>query len=211
MDSGKKQYTVGSGRLYFTPFLPGTQIPADGEMYFGNTPSITQASTYSDLPHYSSDDHDRLMDDHFTLQTDRNLTFSCDNVSMENLGIMWGTPAVDETQAAATAASETFTGVKLDRYYQLGMTDDTPDGVGEVANVTAMIGVTPVTADGNFEVDLDHGRVYVLPDAADITDGDDLIVSYDVVLQTRTLVVESGTPIEGALRYIADNRKGKNK
>lgn len=211
MNTQQKQYTVGAGKLYVGAFLPGTDIPAGGELYLGNTPSITIASTYSDLPHYSSDDRFRLLDDHLTLQTDRNLTFTCDHISMVNWGIMLGTPPVDETQTAATAVAETITDVKLDRYYQLGMTDATPDGVGEVANVAVMIASASVTADGNYEVDLDHGRIYILPDATDIDDGDDLAVTYDAVLQTRTLVVESSIPVEGSLRYIADNRKGPNK
>lgn len=211
MNTNQKQYTVGAGKLYVAPFLPGTEILAGGELYLGNTPSITVASTYSDLPHYSADEKERLLDDHYTLQTDRNLTFTCDHISMVNWGIMLGNPPIDETTTAATAVAETIASVVFDRYYQLGTTALTPDGVGEVSNVVVMDGVASVTAAGNFEVDLDHGRIYILPAPVGIIAGDDLDVTYDAILQTRTLVVESGLPVEGALRYIADNRRGTNK
>jgi hypothetical protein len=211
MNTNQKAYTVGRGKLYVGIFAPNTETVVGGEMYFGNTPSIAIAATYNDLPHYSSDDQNQFQDDNFTLRTDRNLTFTCDNMSMQTWGLMLGTLPVDETQAAATAVSETLTDVALGRFYQLGMDNATPDGVGEISNVTVTIGVTPVTADGNYEVDLVHGRIYVLPDAIGIDVGDDLIVEYDAVVQTSTLVVESGTPFEGSLRYIADNPKGGNK
>lgn len=210
MQSGNNNYVVGRGKLYFGKFKPDTEIPDGGEMYWGNTPSITIASTYNDLPHYSSDDQNQFQDDNFTLRTDRNLTFTCDNISMQTVGMMWGSPPVDETQTAATAATETLTDVKRGRYYQLGMNSVTPDGVGAVENVTVTNVAASVTMVDNYEVDASHGRIYILPNATDIDDGDDLTITYDTVMQTRTLVVESGKAVEGSLRYIADNPKGRN-
>jgi hypothetical protein len=211
MNNSTKQYTVGRGKLYLGKFAPGTETVVGGEMYFGNTPSITIAATYNDLPHYSSDDQNQFQDDNFTLRTDRNLTFTCDNMSMQTWGIMLGTDPIDETQTATTAATETLTDVALGRYYQLGMSAATPDGWGTVDNVAITAGATPVVEAGNYEVDFANGRIYILPDATDIVAGDDLTVTFDAVMQSSTLVVESGVPIEGSLRYVADNPKGGNK
>jgi hypothetical protein len=90
MNTNQKAYTVGRGKLYVGIFAPNTETVVGGEMYFGNTPSIAIAATYNDLPHYSSDDQNQFQDDNFTLRTDRNLTFTCDNMSMQTWGLMLG-------------------------------------------------------------------------------------------------------------------------
>jgi len=205
-----RDYTIGRGQVFFNKFIPGTTTPT-GERYLGNTPTLNVTSTYQDLPHYTSDFKVREMDDNFTLQTDRGGTFSVDNASIENLGLMFGSDPVPETVAAATAATETLTDVKLGYWYPLGITDETPDGAGAVDNVTVTSGVTPVVEADNFTVDLDTGRIYLLPDAADVVDGDDLTVTYDVVAGESLLVIEEGEQVEGSLRFISDNPKGSNK
>jgi hypothetical protein len=205
-----RDYVIGRGKLYFDKFIPGTTTPT-GERYLGNSPSVNVTSTYQDLPHYTSDYAVREMDDNFTLQTDRAGTFTLDNASIENVGLMFGSDATLESATAATAQSSTLTDVKLGYYYQIGTSEDTPDGVGNVSNVAVTQGVTPVTEAGNYTVDLDNGRLYVLEDAADITEGDELTVTYDVTTGDSVVVVEEGEQVEGSLRFIADNPKGANK
>jgi hypothetical protein len=124
---------------------------------------------------------------------------------------MFGVDPVADTVAAAVGETETITGVMLDRYYQLGVDDAHPAGIGTVANVVVNIGVSVITPADNYTVDLLLGRIHVLPGAPDITDGDDLDITYDAVLQTRTLIIEASSQVEGALRFIADNPKGTNK
>lgn len=204
-----RDYTIGRGQVFFNKFIPGTTTPT-GERYLGNTPTLNVTSTYQDLPHYTSDYKVREMDDNFTLQTDRGGTFGVDNASIENLGLMFGSDPVVESVVAATAATDTLSDVKLGYWYPLGVTPETPDGVGAVDNVT-VTGATPVTEDGNFTVDLDTGRIYLLLDALDVADGDDLTVTYDVVASESLLVIEEGEQVEGSMRFISDNPKGSNK
>jgi hypothetical protein len=205
-----RDYVIGRGKLYFDKFIPGTTTPT-GERYLGNSPSVNVTSTYQDLPHYTSDYAVREMDDNFTLQTDRAGTFTVDNASIENVGLLFGSDATPESVTAATAQSATLTDVKLGYYYQIGTSVDTPDGVTNVTNVTVTQGVTPVTAADNYTVDLDNGRIYILEDAADITEGDDLTVAYDVTAGDNVVVIEEGEQVEGSLRFISDNPKGANK
>lgn len=130
-----KNYVIGRGKLYFDKFIPDTQTRT-GERYLGNTPALSMNSAYQELPHYSSDEGLREQDDNATLQIDRNGTFSCDNISIENVALMFGAgDAVDETVVAAPGSSDTFLTVKPGYYYQLGTSDLTPDGVGNVSNV----------------------------------------------------------------------------
>jgi hypothetical protein len=205
-----KDYVIGRGPLFFNKFIQGTETPT-GERYLGNSPSLTQTSTYQDLPHYTSDQEVREMDDNFTLQTDRGGTFTLDNGSIENLGLMFGSDPIPETATAATAQTDTLTDVKLGYWYQIGTSADTPDGVSNISNVVVMSGVTSVAEDVNFTIDEDNGRLYLLPSAADVVDGDDLTVTYDIVAGETTLVIEEGHQVEGSLRFIATNPKGRNK
>jgi hypothetical protein len=136
-----RDYVIGRGKLYFDKFIPGTTTPT-GERYLGNSPSVNVTSTYQDLPHYTSDYAVREMDDNFTLQTDRAGTFTVDNASIENVGLLFGSDATPESVTAATAQTATLTDVKLGYYYQIGTSVDTPDGVTNVTNVTVTQGVT---------------------------------------------------------------------
>lgn len=315
--AGGNNYVLGRGKLYFDKFVDNINFQPTGERYLGNTPSLTMTSAYQNLDHFSSDYGIREKDDAVLLQLDRTGNFTCDNISMENVALVFGTSPIDETQSAETGAGERLK-VKRGLYYQLGVDAATPDGVGEVANVaiqdgsgtqatatvtfstnpvagnsvtiggtvfsfvataptTALevqIGATatvtaqgflqavnastvPVTASGatttitltanavgasgntitltatgptvsgatltgggaglavpalgNWEVDLSRGRIHILDDAPGIIDDQNIDVVYDIVATTRTLVVDSGAEVEGALRFIADNPKGTDK
>ncbi len=205
-----RDYTIGRGQLFFNKFITGTTTPT-GERYLGNSPTLTVTSTYQDLPHYTSDFLVREMDDNFTLQTDRGGTFSIDNASIENLGLMFGSDPVAETATSATAQTETFTDVKLGYWYPLGVTTATPDGAGAVTSVVVTSGATPVVEEDNYTVDLDTGRIHILFDALDIVEGDDLTVTYNITGSDSLLVIEEGEQVEGSLRFISANPKGTNK
>lgn len=318
-----KNYVIGRGKVYFDKFLEGTETRT-GERYVGNTPALTASSAYQDLPHYSSDEGLREQDDNATLQVDRNGTFTCDNISIENVALVFGSAdAVTETIASSPGESEVFTNSKPGYYYQLGSSALTPDGIGNVSNVivtnnsglhafgTVTVGAQPVAAETitvngqaitfrasapglhevligantsataqniiaeinaypalydvdasgaanvitvraiasgvggnaitlaeavaaagftvsgatlaggsasgvitqvtNYTVDLARGRIYLLENAADIVDGDDIEVQYDIGLSTRLTVIDDNTQVEGALRFISDNPKGTDK
>ncbi len=126
-------YVIGRGKLYFDQFLTGTQTKT-GERYLGNTPALTMNSAYQNLDHYSSDEGLRVKDDSVQLQVDRTGSFQCDNISIENVALMFGATASTEQQGADTGLSETFLAY-ADRYIQLGATDTDPDGAINVTNV----------------------------------------------------------------------------
>lgn len=126
-------YVIGRGKLYFDQFVTGTQTPT-GERYLGNTPALTINSAYQNLDHYSSDEGLRVKDDSVQLQIDRTGSFQCDNISMDNCALMFGSAASSEIQGSDTGRSEVFI-VEQDRSYQLGSDDDHPQGVINVTNV----------------------------------------------------------------------------
>lgn len=63
----------------------------------------------------------------------------------------------------------------------------------------------------NFDINLESGRVQIIPDAPGIDEGDLITFTYDVLAQSKVRVVSGGTAIYGALRYVADNATGDNK
>lgn len=109
------------------------------------------------------------------------------------------------TLAGAANITETFTQVELGRYYQLGKTVGTPQGVRNVGSVS-ITGVDPES----YTVDAATGRILLHESADDIVAGGSITVSYGVKPQTETVVIAKGTSIEGELFYKADNPVGKN-
>lgn len=314
-------YVIGRGKLYFDQFVTGTQTRT-GERYLGNTPALSLNSAYQNLDHYSSDEGLRVKDDSVQLQVDRTGSFQCDNISMDNVALMFGAAATTDPQPANIGNAETFT-MYGGRVYQLGSDDDNPHGVINVANVVVTnnsglhafgaitVGAQPVAAEtvtvngqvitfvaaspglhqveigsntvataqgikaeinaypdlydvrasgdtnivgitanasgvggnaitlaeavaaadftvsgatltggaasgvigatGNFTVDTARARIELEEEPADITDGDVVEVTYDVLVGERMLVVDEENQVEGALRFISDNPRGTNK
>lgn len=219
-DLGGKNYTLGRGRLYFDRFTP-SQVAAgisastrgEGERYFGNTPELSMTSAEETLDHFDSDQGVRTKDDSVSLQLDRTGSFTTDNISVENLSLYFlSDGAADVTQSAATAAEFVIEDAKQGLFYQIGATPANPSGVRSISNVVVKSGVAfadTVTQAGNYEVDEVLGRIYILPGST--IDNEDIEVTYDVAATTREQVISKSQSIYGALRFVADNPKGKNR
>ncbi len=220
-DLGGKNYTLGRGRLFFDRFS-AAQIAAgitastmgEGERFFGNVPSIAMTSAEETLDHFSSTGGIRTKDDSVTLQLDRTGSFTTDNIDIQNLALLFLSDApATVTQSSVTAATYTITAAKRGRFYQIGATSVLPTGVRKVSNILVHKGAgfsTLVAASGNYEVDEDLGRVYVLPTSADIPDSTDIRITYDTAAGTRTQIISKSQSIYGALHWVADNPKGTN-
>lgn len=133
-------YVVGRGKVYFDKFLPGT-LTGTGERYLGNTPSFSMATTVTNLDHFSSDFGIKEKDKAINLQVENTVTLSCDNLQFENFGLWYLGDVLTENVAAETALTQTVYATP-GSYYQLGATDDRPEGLGFVTSVVA------TTADG---------------------------------------------------------------
>lgn len=109
------------------------------------------------------------------------------------------------TLAGGADLTEDVTEVELGRYYQLGVSAGTPQGVRNIGSV-AVTGVDP----GSYTVDAATGRILLHEDADDIVVGSTIEVTYGVMPQTETVVIAKGSSIEGELFYKADNPAGQN-
>jgi len=110
------------------------------------------------------------------------------------------------TLAGGTDVTETFDNVQLGTWLQLGVTEDTPQGVRNVGSVD-ITGVDP----DSYVVEEATGRIYLNSDASDILDTGSIDVTYGVRSQTENVVIAKGEPIYGELQFIADNAAGENK
>lgn len=204
-------YVVGRGRLYFAMFKPGTRQLSGGELYLGNTPALSLTTDDTTLDHYSSEEGLKEKDESVTLQSDMTGSFDCDDIALDNLALFFQGDRLSNVNAGATAVSETLM-VKPNRFYQLGT--DLANGIPGVKNVTNVV-ITgdsgAITVDGNVEIDLDRGRVFIEPDAPDLEEGAEIEVTYDILPYSEALVISKGQQVRGQLRYIAANAVGNNR
>lgn len=225
--NGNMNYTVGRGRLYFDLFADGTN-QGSGERYFGNTPSFGPSNETEMLDHYSSEAGIRQKDASVMLQVDQNGAFTCDHISVENLALFFLGQMQRQLILASQDNVNVFPTFMKGRHFQLGMSDETPDGLSHLDNIvvgyaprgvtlpstgalSTMPDVTVVAAANNYEADLRRGRVYIEPDAPDIPVGVQLVIGFDIKGQNRNLVVGKNNTIYGALRFISDNPVGENR
>lgn len=133
MADADNNYVVGSGKCYFDQFLPGSKTPT-GERYFGNTPELSNSQSAETLDHFDADGPAKVKDASLDLSRTTGISFSCDNISTDNLALWWLGIADTVLVAAASATVETFT-AKRGAYYQLGQSEALPQGHGGVDTV----------------------------------------------------------------------------
>lgn len=206
---GGKNYALGRGKLFFAMFAPGTQTPG-ARLYFGNTPELSTTQDSEELEHFDADNGIKEKDDQVTLSRTRTGAFTTDNISLDNVAMLYLGEKSTLTKTASTAIVETFT-VKRGGYYQLGKTATNPSGTRAVNNVVVTgpsPAVTPIPLLDNFELDLAAARFYIESDAPGVEDGDVITVTYDQVAFTQNVVISSTKDIVGELFFECTNPKG---
>jgi hypothetical protein len=215
-----KNYTIGKGRLYFALFAPGSKTSVIGERYLGNSPELTITREQETLDHIDADEGLNIKDESIVISNSLGGSFSTDNIDPENLAMWFGGPlARSALLAAAGVVDKDFVATR-GRSFQIGSTPEHPSGARKINNVKVAIvtpGATPqdppVVTDlpeleGNVEIDLERGRLYIEPDAPDIDDADVLRVTYDQEATTRTVVIGRGDQLRGSLRFESTNPVG---
>lgn len=205
-----QNYTLGRGMVYFSRYNAGTQDPA-GYLYIGNTPEFSLTIESENLDHFSSDAGIREKDDSVPLETTRTGSFTTDNISPENVALFFFGSASTLTQSAITSTPYTVGPVKKGMFYQLGISSSNPVGHRGLnpTGLTVATGGTTHVLNTDYRINTDTGMLEILTTGA-IADSASLTVTYAVLATTRSRVISGSTPVEGALRYIANNPKGIN-
>lgn len=211
-------YTLGRGEIHFGKFTPGTVIP-QGELYLGNTPEVNFTIETENLDHFSSDRGIREKDESVALETTRAGSLTCDNIDPANLAYFFFGEDDTFSVVAGTVDDELIEDVRLGATYQLGTSPSVPQGqinltfytadtVGNRVVVTDPTAVTTYLEDVDYTIDLALGRITFL-EGGTLIDGDDVEVDYKTTTQSIVRVVSGSTPIEGSMRFIAKNPKGR--
>jgi hypothetical protein len=206
---GGKNYTLGRGKLYFAMFLAGTMTPGP-QRYFGNTPEFSTSTDSEELEHFDADNGINEKDDSVTLSHTRSGSFTTDNISLDNVAMMYLGTSATYSKTSGTAVVEKII-AKKGRYYQLGKTDSNPSGTRHITNVVITgpaAAVTVVPLLNNVELDLEAARLYIEVDSEDFVDGSEYTVTYDQSAYTQNRVISSSQDISGELFFEATNPKG---
>lgn len=211
-----REYVIGKGRVFFDKMLPGTKT-LTGERFLGNAPEMNDSQDSETLDHFSSTEGINERDASIIIEQNQTMTLTVDNINMENVALWYGGEVENETVVGNTNVTEALV-LRRGYSYQLGTNSDTPSGVRKVTDVTiSMAGSdpgasgTPVALEGNFEIDMELGRIYVELDAPDITEDTVVTVTYTVEPQVRKTIIGKGEMIYGALRFISNNPHGPQK
>lgn len=210
-----QNYTLGRGKVYFARFLDPVLQTIGPWFYIGNTPEFNLTIEIEELPHYSSDEGIREKDDSVPLEVTRTGTMTTDSISPRNVALFFFGTESTVTVAAATGSTETFTDIKVGNgyMYQIGQTAQNPVGIRGIDATTfeALKTATELVAGTDYELDADVGTIHFLAGGpAALADGDDIAITYDVRSSSRPRVISGTTPVEGAMRYVAHNPKGKD-
>ena len=199
---------LGAGKLYFDD--------GSGYRYLMETPGFNVTTASTKVTDESSDGPIAETDVEIFTKITRTAKITCKDISSANLGIFVVGAAGSVAQAAGAVVAEAHDAVQQGRYYQLGASaDDTnPTGVRGISAVAVKNDASPPHAyvlDADYQLDTDLGLVYVIPGGG-ITDDTNLRVNYTTAMNSREQVVANNLePVEGRLKFIADNTNGENR
>lgn len=199
--------TLGRGEVHFAKFKPGTQIP-DGYRYLGNTPEFNLSVQSEQLAHYSMDRGQKTKDKSVTLQTDHTGTFTCDNISLDNLALFFMGSKETVAQASAANVTETLEGITQGLSYQIGVTDASPLGSRKVTINTIAVGATPLVAGTDYTLDSDRGVITFIEGGTVAIDGSDVDLDVALAATSYDRVISGKDQIEGSIMYLAYNAEG---
>ena len=212
-DKHTDNIVIGSGEM-FIDLLDDDDKPT-GERYLGDGAAASLSVTTERMQVFSGTGPvaKKLVDKVRSLT--RSMSITLHDMSPENLALFIGGEApADITETAAAVTDETLT-VKKGHWYQLGVSDDKPTGVGAIASAGVTVkkgtsGNTAATVKIDYTIDADRGRIYIDPKGG-IADGK-IRVSYTPVAASRKQVKTGDLrEIRAAVRYIEDTDTGKGR
>ena len=206
---------IGSGEVYLD--LLDAQDGTTGERYLGDAVSANLSVTTERAQVFSGTGPiaKKLVDQVRSLS--RTFTITLRDISADNLALFVGAPEPATVADAAIEVENEPLTVRKGRWYQLGVSDDKPTGVGAVSAVAAdttvakKTGNTIYVAGTDYTLDAKRGRLYIEPGGA-IADGAELKVTYTPVAASRRQVRTGElSEVRAAMRYIEDSAAGEGR
>ena len=206
---------LGRGRLFLTQCEPNQDIlTSNNFLFIGNAPEFSINIESDVLDHYQSTGGTREKDESVDIQVNRSANIVVDGIDANNLArFFFGSSSV-LTQVASTVTAEPVTADSQNVFIQLGKGDTNPTGFRGIANVvvTDSTAATTYVENADYIVNSQTGTIEIV-ETGDIAlaGPEDLLVTYDVLAQTRNRVLSSNVAQRGALQYVEDNARGEDK
>lgn len=204
----KNNLVLGRGRVFFERF-GATGFAGQGARYIGNTDLFNVTSNTTRADSKVSRGGRVVLEGTDVVEQTFTGVMTTDNVSVENLADWFSaTDAGINTGAGiVTTTVKAYRG----RYFQLGVSLANPAGRRGFTSVTATKGGNPVTSSANFEVDLKLGLVRILPTAADIADGDDILFTGTTASLAEVILRPTAKAVRGSLKFISNATVGTSR
>lgn len=225
-------YKLGRGRFYLAPFAAdagGVLKPTGKYRYVGNTPEASLALETESLEHTSSEEGINQVDATVQLSVNRTLTLVTDHIDLNNLAMFFLGEHAKVSIVAAHSQKQTFPTVSHGEIVQVGVTDANPLGFRNLrgAAENAAAGTKPTLAvvvnpddrsadvdlvEGtDYETDLENGIIQFLEGGNAAIDGAKGVeIEYGYPAQSYERVISKGASVEGSLRYVENNPRGRN-
>lgn len=207
-------YVIPRGRVFFDRFDQAGH--PTGERYLGNCPGFTVEIKSEKAEHYSSESGLRQKDMSIVVQVDRTGTLTVDNLSLDNLALFIAGDLATLAQAADSAVVEELDVIQ-GRYYQLGVTAQSPVGARDISGLVVTgtdSSATTYVEDEDYAVDAALGRVQILVGGAIAATGTPETAEFAYAQAASAWdLAATGTVSElrGAIRFVADNASGDNR
>ncbi len=196
---------VGAGEVFID--LLDAAHARTGERYIGDSTGASISVETEQTTVFSGDGPiaQKLVD--FQRSISHTMTCTVHDMSPDNIALFLAGEVEDEADTAAAVSGEKIT-VKQGLWYQLGVKPDTkPAGIAKVKPGT--VTVATKTKGTDFDVDADHGRIYIIPKAG-ISDNTEITVGYTPVASTRRRAkAGERRQVRAAVRYIEDPSAGR--
>jgi hypothetical protein len=213
---------LGRGEVHFAPFADSEAQIAGGFRYLGNSPMFGMTTATQMLEHFSMDHGIKQRDQSIPLEITRTATLELDNIDFANLAYLFFGDSSEVVTVGGSVAGENVNngaGVTLGLEYYLGVTAQSPFGAGALTfhtgssapyTVVTNVGASTTYVEGtDYAVDIVRGTITPLIGGA-ITAGEALLANYKTTGGTVVQTISGSTPLEGQIRYLADNPAGAN-
>lgn len=218
---GAENYTLGKGILYFDRYNPDTKTYS-GWRDLGNAPSFSFTVNIEKLEHFSSRGGLRVKDKEIISQLTPSCSFTLDEITAENFGILGLAKVVDLAQSASTDVEDTITVDQVKKneklflskhhvvYETTGASPKRPKVyIGSSTGTLLTEGVDWIMS----VEDAKAGQITIVDTstsvAAALSGTDDFTVVYDCAASTmKKIQLFTETQILGRLRFVSDNPTG---
>jgi len=200
---------LGRGEVFFDRFAPGTRV-GDGELYLGNTTTFQMEREIERMARHRSFRGLKVEREGTVISESHSINFATDHIDMENVGLWFGGQVDNTDQVGVSVETESFA-VNRGRFYQIGKSLVPVIGLRDIDYVRVFVGSALIPMANNYDVENSAGRIQILKNAPNISDGTVITVSFERRNADGLRVSTQPNEVYGAMRFISHNPYGPKK